>query len=353
MQWRAGCDDASVPHDRDELSVGCSSLSSMADPDLHVDLVTVDTDDFEALAALRVETMRDSLEHIGRFDPARARERLRTGFSPGDTRHIIVGGQRVGFVVAKAHGGALLLEHLYLRPDAQRRGIGASVLGRIFAEADARTRAVRVTALRASAANGFYAAHGFQLVAGREFDNDYERPAMCRTSRLTLRPATIALARAEIDDRAGFARQLGAIVPDNWPPASIVDALPLFLAWMEAAPAGLGWFAWHALAVGTAGAASTLVGSGGFTGPPQAGVVNIGYSVLPQFQGRGYATEIAGGLVQWALRQPGVTCVAAETEWANPASVRVLSKAGFIPAGTAAGPAGARFELTGTINRPG
>jgi len=50
------------------------------------------------------------------------------------------------------------------------------------------------------------------------------------------------------------------------------------------------------------------------------------------------------GLVQWAISQPGVARVAAETEWANPASVRVLSKAGFARVGTGTKPDGARFE---------
>lgn len=39
-------------------------------------------DDAEALATLRVEVMRESLERIGRFDPVRASERFLTGFSP-------------------------------------------------------------------------------------------------------------------------------------------------------------------------------------------------------------------------------------------------------------------------------
>ena len=38
--------------------------------------------DFESLAALRIEAMRESLEQLGRFDPERARERLRAGFEP-------------------------------------------------------------------------------------------------------------------------------------------------------------------------------------------------------------------------------------------------------------------------------
>ena len=56
------------------------------------------------------------------------------------------------------------------------------------------------------------------------------------TARLKLTPATVALARAEIGDRAEFARLLRASVPDNWPPETTVDALPLFLGWLEAAP---------------------------------------------------------------------------------------------------------------------
>ncbi len=167
------------------------------------------------------------------------------------------------------------------------------------------------------------------------------------TARLKLIPATAALARAEIADRGEFARLLGASVPDNWPPETLADALPLFLGWLEAAPDRSGWFAWYVLAAGDGAAAPVLVAGGGFKGPPRDGTAEIGYCVLPQFQGRGYATEVVFSLVRWALQQPGVARVMAETEWANPASVRVLSKAGFAPAGPATEPGGARFEFLG------
>ena len=87
------------------------------------------------------------------------------------------------------------------------------------------------------------------------------------------------------------------------------------------------------------------MGGGGFLGPPEDGVVQMGYSVLPEFQRRGYATEMVRGLATWAFVQSGVTVIAAETEWANPASGRVLERAGFQPAGAASDPAGMRFEL--------
>jgi RimJ/RimL family protein N-acetyltransferase len=169
---------------------------------------------------------------------------------------------------------------------------------------------------------------------------------------LTLVSATVALARAEIGDRGEFARLLGASVPDNWPPETAADALPLFLSWLKAAPDRLGWFGWYGLAHHDEDRANdvsppVLVGGGGFMGPPRDGAAQMGYSVLPQFQRRGYATEMVRGLVNWALGQQGVVRIVAETEWANPASVRVLEKAGFVSVGPAAEPDGTRFELSG------
>jgi ribosomal-protein-alanine N-acetyltransferase len=167
-----------------------------------------------------------------------------------------------------------------------------------------------------------------------------------QTARLKLIPATVALARAEIGDRTEFTRLLEATVPDNWPPESLADALPLFLSWLEAAPDQVGWFGWYAVTVDRS-VSPVLAASGGFMGPPTNGVIEIGYSVLTQFQGRGYATELVEGLVGWALRQPGVVRIAAETEWANPASVRVLTKAGFTSVGLSKEQNGSRFEYSG------
>jgi [ribosomal protein S5]-alanine N-acetyltransferase len=164
-----------------------------------------------------------------------------------------------------------------------------------------------------------------------------------KTSRLILVPSTVELARAEMEDRGGFGRLLGAIVPDNWPPETVADALPLFLSWLESAPDQIGWFGWYALSHTTE--ELTLVGSGGFLGPPNSGTVQLGYSVLPQYQRQGYATEMVSGLVRWAFSQPSVTRIVAETEWANPASVRVLEKTGFQQVGPADEAGGMLFEL--------
>ena len=120
--------------------------------------------------------MRESLERLGRFDPQRARERFLAAFDQALTRHIVVEGRRVGFVVVRPQDGRLLLDHLYLLPSAQGRGIGAAVLRDVFAHADALALPVRVSALRGSDANRFYVRHGFVLTERTEWDDHYVRP---------------------------------------------------------------------------------------------------------------------------------------------------------------------------------
>jgi GNAT superfamily N-acetyltransferase len=132
--------------------------------------------DVEALVAIRIAAMRESLERLGRFDPRRARDRFLSGFDPACTRHLLVAGERVGVIVVREGGGELLLDHLYLLPAHQGRGIGAAALAAVFARADALRLPLRVGALRGSDSNRFYLRHGFMLVEEAEFDNHYLRP---------------------------------------------------------------------------------------------------------------------------------------------------------------------------------
>ncbi len=135
--------------------------------------------DFEALLSLRLAAMRESLEGLGRFDPQLARERLSRGFQPRYTRHVMSGSELVGFVavVPAPVGERLVLDHLYIQPQSQGRGIGAWVLTQVLAEADARGLAIEVTALKGSGANRFYQRHGFELRAETLWELSYVRPA--------------------------------------------------------------------------------------------------------------------------------------------------------------------------------
>ncbi len=131
--------------------------------------------DFEALLALRIAAMRDSLERLGRFDPDRARERLRGTFRPECTWHIEADGERVGFYCLRPDGGGLRLDHLYVHPSAQGRGVGGQVLRRILRDADRSRVKVTLSALRGSDSNRFYRRHGFVQTGEGEWDIDYLR----------------------------------------------------------------------------------------------------------------------------------------------------------------------------------
>nr|WP_202034966.1 GNAT family N-acetyltransferase [Streptomyces albus] len=72
-----------------------------------------------------------------------------------------------------------------------------------------------------------------------------------------------------------------------------------------------------------------LVGSAGLFRSPAEGTAEIGYGIVPSRRGRGYASEAARALLEHALAWPHVHTVSAEVEVANPASVRVLEKAGL------------------------
>lgn len=131
--------------------------------------------DFEELLALRIRAMRDSLERIGRFDPARARERFSHSFAPEHTHHVELDGRRVGFVALKPSGAGLLLDHLYIDPAHQGQGIGAWVMGWVHDQADRAGLAIEVGALKGSDSNRFYQRHGFVNCREGEWDHYYVR----------------------------------------------------------------------------------------------------------------------------------------------------------------------------------
>lgn len=61
---------------------------------------------------------------------------------------------------------------------------------------------------------------------------------------------------------------------------------------------------------------------------------SLGYALDPAAWGRGYATEAAHALLEWAFDALDLNRVQAETDTRNVASARVLQKVGFVREGT-------------------
>jgi protein tyrosine phosphatase (PTP) superfamily phosphohydrolase (DUF442 family)/ribosomal protein S18 acetylase RimI-like enzyme len=164
--------------------------------------------DFDELAALRIAAMRASLEQVGRFDPERARERLRKSFYPEGTRFIVLDGRRVGFYTFRHADDGAHLDHFYIHPDWQSRGIGSFVMRRLLAESDAGQRTIHLGALRGSESNRFYQRHGFTKTSEDEWDIYYVRgPAILAPLEPALNMLTDIYSFRAIGDRLGTAGQ--------------------------------------------------------------------------------------------------------------------------------------------------
>jgi RimJ/RimL family protein N-acetyltransferase len=59
----------------------------------------------------------------------------------------------------------------------------------------------------------------------------------------------------------------------------------------------------------------------------------LGYSVYPEHEGHGYATEASKALVAWVLQQPGAYRVDATVPIAHSASISVAVKLGMSEVG--------------------
>ncbi len=145
-------------------------------PDAGPALQPVAAADFDALLALRVRAMRPSLQALGRFDPDRARERFAATFMPEHMSHIVTGGQRVGCVTLRPKPGALRMDHLYIEPAVQGRGVGSWVMAWACLTADLRQLPLELAALQGSDANRFYQRHGLVEMSRSDFDIEYKRP---------------------------------------------------------------------------------------------------------------------------------------------------------------------------------
>jgi ribosomal-protein-alanine N-acetyltransferase len=151
------------------------------------------------------------------------------------------------------------------------------------------------------------------------------------TPRLTLVPASRDHLVAELEDRPALSRLLAAAVPDSWPPPLYdEDATRWAIANLERDESSRDWGFYYLVLNDPAGRPATLIGAGGFKGRPDAaGLVEIGYSILPEHQRRGYATEAVNAWVDFAFSHAEVKGVVAQTLPSLQASIRVAEKAGF------------------------
>lgn len=144
------------------------------------------------------------------------------------------------------------------------------------------------------------------------------------SARLTIRVLPQRAARSLPGNRAEAEDAIGASLDPEWPRADLLDILPAHAA---ARADDLPFGVWLIVERST----STVVGDIGFHGPPGVeGTVEIGYSIVPTRRNRGYATEAARALIDWARTQPRVSRIVASCAPDNAASIRTLERLRFV-----------------------
>ena len=161
-------------------------------------------------------------------------------------------------------------------------------------------------------------------------------PLITHTPRLLLLAASRALLTAELHKPQYFPVLLGAGLPVGWPTTDYDRAAQeYFLAQLAAGGrTAAGWYNWYALRKADDAAPRTLVGTGGFLGPPDAaGAAEINFSLVAEWRGQGLGTELLAGLVQQAAATGMVRRLLAHPEAGNGAARRVLRRNEFARTG--------------------
>jgi RimJ/RimL family protein N-acetyltransferase len=141
-----------------------------------------------------------------------------------------------------------------------------------------------------------------------------------RTARFTLRPIALADAPAIFD---GYTQDPEVSRFLTWRPHRRIEETRDYIARCNATPAVRTY---------------VLVGQGGVMGAfdlRQAGPCRLGYGyVLARAAwGQGLMTEVLTEVVRWALEQPDIWRIGDVCDVENPASARVMEKAGLVQEG--------------------
>jgi RimJ/RimL family protein N-acetyltransferase len=135
--------------------------------------------------------------------------------------------------------------------------------------------------------------------------------------------AELDLLEAALEDDQALSEAIGYPVVPGW--ATFKDALGVVRDTLAADPAWVEWGPRFFVDTNP----ESVVGWGGFKGPPADGTVEIGYEIAADLQGRGLATAATRAMLVEAFASPEVERVIAHTLAEPNASNHILEKLGF------------------------
>jgi RimJ/RimL family protein N-acetyltransferase len=153
------------------------------------------------------------------------------------------------------------------------------------------------------------------------------------TDRLELHLLTLPeLDAVAAGDGTGLAERIGASVSAAW--IEEVHGLAAFRAQqLRERPDDAPWLL-RAIVVSRPAESRHAIGYLNFhQGPDQGGMVEIGYTLLPEARGQGYAIEAVRGAFAWATREFGIHLFRASVSPGNERSENLIRKLGFVQTG--------------------
>lgn len=145
--------------------------------------------------------------------------------------------------------------------------------------------------------------------------------------RLLLRWFSPVFMQASLDgDLAAAERELGASIPEGWPEAHAGRSLARRLDQMTREPDSAAWLL-RGMVRREDGA---LVGYINFHAPPdERGRAELGYTVLEPYRRRGYATEAARAMMDWAMSISPIEAFVVSVSPLNQPSLAMAAVLGF------------------------
>lgn len=146
------------------------------------------------------------------------------------------------------------------------------------------------------------------------------------TDRLIIIPITYSLMCSVLNGDTEELKNSGINMNGKWPRKDTYDILHFLKDIMQKHNEASGFDIWMVVKKED----MTVIGDAGFKGKPdENGMIEIGFGLIEEEQGKGYGLEVASSLMEWAGKQRNVKTIIADCLLNNYASIKVLEKCGM------------------------
>ncbi len=147
-----------------------------------------------------------------------------------------------------------------------------------------------------------------------------------QTERLTLIPFTTQICKNLINEDYSDLDNIGLKKGKSWPDEDVLETLPKIISNLSLVESPTGFESWMIIKNKT----SEIIGDLGFKGfNYEKGNIDIGYGLIKEERGKGYAEEATKTLIKWAFSEEIVKEITARCLIDNIGSIKLLKKLNF------------------------